>query len=83
MHLSRRPGTSGLPNSHAHGPTARPSASKELGDYLFVKYLDGNTKKETAPGRFARTPRAVAHACVRRDIRRLLLLGGKRCRERL
>ncbi len=29
---------------------------KELGDYLFVKYLDGNIKKETAPGRFARTP---------------------------
>ena len=28
---------------------------KELGDYLFVKYLDGNIKKETAPGKFART----------------------------
>ena len=27
---------------------------KQLGDYLFVKYLDGNIKKE-ADGKFART----------------------------
>lgn len=29
---------------------------KALGDYLLVKYLDGNVKKETAPGQFERTP---------------------------
>jgi dipeptidase len=29
---------------------------KALGDYLFVKYLDGNIKKETSPGCFSRTP---------------------------
>ncbi len=29
---------------------------KKLGDYLFVKYLDGNIKKETSDGGFARTP---------------------------
>lgn len=29
---------------------------KLLGDYLFVKYLDGNIKKETSPGVFKRTP---------------------------
>ncbi len=29
---------------------------KWLGDYLFVKYLDGNIKKETSPGVFKRTP---------------------------
>ncbi len=29
---------------------------KRLGDYLFVKYLDGNIKKETSPGVFKRTP---------------------------
>jgi dipeptidase len=29
---------------------------KQLGDYLFVKYLDGNIKKETSPGVFKRTP---------------------------
>ena len=28
---------------------------KDLGDYLLVKYLDGNIKKET-DGKFARTP---------------------------
>ncbi len=28
---------------------------KKLGDYLFVKYLDGNIKKETEPGVFLRT----------------------------
>jgi hypothetical protein len=28
---------------------------KELGDYLLVKYLDGNIKAETEPGVFART----------------------------
>lgn len=28
---------------------------KRLGDYLFVKFLDGNIKKETSPGHFART----------------------------
>ncbi len=29
---------------------------KQLGDYLLVKYLDGNIKKESAPGEFLRTP---------------------------
>ncbi len=29
---------------------------KALGDYLLVKYLDGNVKKESAPGEFVRTP---------------------------
>lgn len=29
---------------------------KNLGDYLLVKYLDGNIKKETPEGEFARTP---------------------------
>jgi dipeptidase len=29
---------------------------KKLGDYLFVKYLDGNIKRETSPGVFKRTP---------------------------
>lgn len=28
---------------------------KSLGDYLLVKYLDGNVKAETEPGKFART----------------------------
>lgn len=28
---------------------------KRLGNYLFVKFLDGNIKKETSPGHFART----------------------------
>ena len=32
---------------------------RALGDYLMVKYLDGNIKKETEPGRFARTPDGV------------------------
>ena len=31
---------------------------KNLGDYLFVKYLDGNIKKET-DGRFSRTPEGM------------------------
>lgn len=36
--------------------TAKATADyKRLGDYLFVKYLDGNIKKE-ADGKFARTP---------------------------
>lgn len=29
---------------------------RRLGDYLLVKFLDGNIKKETSPGHFARTP---------------------------
>ncbi len=29
---------------------------KQLGDYLLVKYLDGNIKKEDADGNFARSP---------------------------
>ena len=29
---------------------------KKLGDYLFVKFLDGNIKRETEPGKFKRTP---------------------------
>ena len=28
---------------------------KKLGDYLLVKFLDGNIKRETEPGKFART----------------------------
>lgn len=32
---------------------------KQLGDYLFVKFLDGNIKKETAPGQFQRTPEGM------------------------
>ena len=28
---------------------------RDLGDYLLVKFLDGNIKKETAPGHFERT----------------------------
>lgn len=32
---------------------------KKLGDYLFVKYLDGNIKKENTDGTFARTPEGV------------------------
>lgn len=32
---------------------------KKLGDYLFVKYLDGNIKKETEPGVFLRTPEGI------------------------
>ena len=32
---------------------------KQLGDYLFVKFLDGNIKKETAPGQFLRTPEGM------------------------
>ncbi|MDE7427301.1 MAG: C69 family dipeptidase [Muribaculaceae bacterium] len=34
------------------------TAFKELGDYLLVKYLDGNIKKE-ADGKFARTPEGM------------------------
>lgn len=32
---------------------------KALGDYLLVKYLDGNVKKEDAPGKFSRTEDGV------------------------
>ncbi|MDE7406905.1 MAG: C69 family dipeptidase, partial [Muribaculaceae bacterium] len=32
---------------------------KQLGDYLLVKYLDGNIKAETTPGHFARTPEGM------------------------
>ncbi len=32
---------------------------KKLGDYLLVKYIDGNIKKETEPGKFARTPEGM------------------------
>ncbi|MBQ8773345.1 MAG: C69 family dipeptidase [Muribaculaceae bacterium] len=32
---------------------------KKLGDYLFVKYLDGNVKRETSPGNFQRTPEGI------------------------
>lgn len=39
----------------ANDATAR---YKQLGDYLFVKYLDGNIKKE-ADGKFARTPEGM------------------------
>ncbi len=33
---------------------------KALGDMLFVKYLDGNVKKQNADGSFARTPEGMA-----------------------
>jgi hypothetical protein len=33
---------------------------KALGDYLFVKYLDGNVKREDAPGKFSRTPEGIS-----------------------
>lgn len=32
---------------------------KNLGDYLLVKYMDGNIKPETAPGVFAQTPEGM------------------------
>lgn len=32
---------------------------KALGDYLFVKYMDGNIKPETEPGKFATTPEGM------------------------
>jgi len=35
---------------------------KALGDYLLVKYLDGNIKAEDAPGRFRRTPTGLPAA---------------------
>lgn len=34
-------------------------AYKNLGDRLFVKYLDGNIKKEDADGKFSRTPEGL------------------------
>ena len=37
------------------------TAYKNLGDYLFVKYLDGNRKKE-ADGKFALTPEGMPQA---------------------
>jgi dipeptidase len=46
-----------LTNRLAENSTKR---FKELGDYLFVKYLDGNVKREDAPGKFSRTPEGVA-----------------------
>lgn len=35
---------------------------KELGDYLFVKYLDGNRKKTAEDGTFLRTPEGMPQA---------------------
>lgn len=35
------------------------SAYKKLGDFLLVKYLDGNIKKQNPDGSFARTPEGV------------------------
>ena len=32
---------------------------KKLGDYLLVKYIDGNIKRETEPGVFKRTPEGM------------------------
>ena len=32
---------------------------KQLGDYLLVKYMDGNVKREDAPGKFSRTPEGM------------------------
>ena len=32
---------------------------KALGDYLLVKYLDGNVKKTDADGNFVRTPDGI------------------------
>lgn len=51
--------------SAANALTARAAADvtaayKNLGDYLLVKFLDGNIKKETAPGTFERTPEGMA-----------------------
>ncbi len=54
----------GMPYDQARerlaGFTAMSSAAvtkgyRDLGDYLMVKYLDGNVKKETSPGHFERT----------------------------
>ena len=42
-----------LTNGSAHEVT---KAYKNLGDYLLVKYLDGNIKKQNEDGSFARTP---------------------------
>ena len=40
--------------------TAKATADyKQLGDYLFVKYMDGNRKKTDADGRFLRTPEGL------------------------
>lgn len=43
--------------TESNGVTSR---YKDLGIYLLVKYLDGNVKKETAPGQFERTEWGVA-----------------------
>lgn len=32
---------------------------KDLGDYLLVKFIDGNVKREDAPGKFSRTPEGM------------------------
>lgn len=39
----------------AQAAAAVTAGYKQLGDYLLVKYLDGNIKKENAPGEFSRT----------------------------
>ena len=49
----RRAALSGFSSEWAERSTKE---FKQLGDYLFVKFLDGNIKKETAPGQFLRTP---------------------------
>ena len=37
---------------------------KALGDYLMVKYLDGNIKREDAPGKFSRTPTGMCEHVI-------------------
>lgn len=44
---------------------------KKLGDYLLVKYIDGNIKRETEPGVFKRTPEECAHRLNMADIPRI------------
>lgn len=46
----------------AREANAATEAYKDLGIYLLVKYLDGNIKRETAPGLFQRTPEGQAAA---------------------
>jgi len=58
----------------SNGATAR---YKDLGIYLLVKYLDGNVKKETAPGKFERTeygtPVSPAHPRYSDDFYRAIV----------
>ncbi len=49
----RRKALSGFSHEWAERSTKE---FKQLGDYLFVKFLDGNIKRETSPGQFQLTP---------------------------